>query len=57
MPVFHPTNGREGETAALFGRCPLNFNLRAGGFAPRQFNRWLPRASEDNALLAEFRIR
>ncbi len=27
-PVFHPTNGREGETATLLSRCPLNFSLR-----------------------------
>jgi len=32
-------NGREGETATLFGRCPLNFSLRGGGFAPRHLSR------------------
>jgi hypothetical protein len=41
-PVFHPTNGREGETATLFLRCPLNSNGLGGGFAPRQLNRSLP---------------
>jgi len=46
-------NGREGETATFIWRCPLNFSLRVIGFAPRHLNRWLPRASEDNALLAE----
>ena len=38
-PVFHPTNGREGETATFYERCPLNSNGLGGGFAPRQFNR------------------
>ena len=28
--------GREGETATLLSRCPLNSNGRGGGFAPRQ---------------------
>jgi len=32
-------NGREGETATLFGRCPLNFGGLGGGFAPRHLNR------------------
>ena len=32
-------NGREGETATLFGRCPLNSNGLSGGFAPRQLGR------------------
>jgi len=27
-------NGREGETAAFFGRCPLNYSRLGGGFAP-----------------------
>ena len=31
-------NGREGETAILFGCCPLNFSLRVAGFAPRHLN-------------------
>ena len=31
--------GREGETATLLSRCPLNFTLRVGGFAPRQLHR------------------
>jgi hypothetical protein len=26
-PVFHPTIGREGETAALLSRCPLSLTL------------------------------
>jgi len=34
-------NGREGETATLFGRCPLNSNGLSGGFAPRHFNRYV----------------
>ncbi len=38
MPVFHPTNGREGETAALFSCCPLNFGGLGGGFALRRLN-------------------
>ena len=32
-------NGREGETATLFGRCPSNSELRVFGFAPRHLNR------------------
>ena len=28
--------GREGETAILLSRCPLNFNGLGGGSAPRQ---------------------
>ncbi len=35
--------GREGETATFIWRCPLNFSLREFGFAPRQFNRSMPR--------------
>ena len=31
--------GREGETATLLSRCPLNSELRDGGFAPRHLNR------------------
>ncbi len=27
-PVFHPTNGREGETATLLSRCLVSLNLR-----------------------------
>jgi len=33
-------NGREGETATLFGRCPLNSNGLGGGFAPRHLKRY-----------------
>ena len=33
-------NGREGETATFLSRCPLNSELRVGGFAPRHLNRW-----------------
>ena len=33
------TNGREGETATLFGRCLFNFNLSVAGFAPCHLNR------------------
>ncbi|MDQ3749711.1 MAG: hypothetical protein M3367_12000 [Acidobacteriota bacterium] len=40
-PVFHPTNGREGETATFSSRCPLNSNGLGGGFAPRHLNRWV----------------
>ena len=29
-------NGREGETATLYERCPLNSNGLSGGFAPRR---------------------
>ena len=32
-------NGREGETATLLSRCPLNFNWLGGGFAPRHLSR------------------
>ncbi len=32
--------GREGETATLLSRCPLNFGGLGFGFAPRQLNRW-----------------
>jgi len=32
-------NGREGETATLLSRCPLNLNGLGGGFAPRHLNR------------------
>jgi len=32
-------NGREGETATLLSRCPLNFSGLGGGFAPRHLNR------------------
>ncbi len=31
--------GREGETATLLSRRPLNFGGLGGGFAPRQLNR------------------
>jgi hypothetical protein len=31
--------GREGETATFLSRCPLNFELRGFGFAPRHLNR------------------
>ena len=33
-------NGREGETATLFLRCPLNLNGLLFGFAPRHLSRW-----------------
>ena len=32
-------NGREGETATLLFRCPLNSTLREFGFAPSRPNR------------------
>ncbi len=32
--------GREGETATLLLRCPLNFGGLGGGFAPRQLRRY-----------------
>ena len=32
-------NGREGETATLFGRCFVSLTLRVAGFAPRHLNR------------------
>ena len=32
--------GREGETATLLSRCPLNSGGLGGGFAPRQLRRW-----------------
>ena len=40
-------NGREGETAALFGSYVVTFSLCVIGFAPRHLNRW--------ALLGECR--
>jgi len=39
-PGFHPTNGREGETAILLSRCPFIFTLTSGGFRPRHLNRY-----------------
>lgn len=33
-------NGREGDRATLFWRCPLNFSGLAGGFALRHLSRW-----------------
>ena len=36
-------NGREGETATFLSRCPLNLELRVGGFAPRHLSRSPPR--------------
>ena len=36
-------NGREGETATLLSRCPLNLSLRGGGFAPRHLSRYVAR--------------
>ena len=38
-PDFHPTIGREGETATFLSRCLLNSELREFGFAPRQLRR------------------
>ncbi len=32
-------NGREGKTATLYERRPLNLNGLGGGFAPRHLNR------------------
>ena len=32
-------NGREGETPTFLSRCPLNSELRVGGFAPRHLSR------------------
>jgi hypothetical protein len=32
--------GREGETATLLSRCPLNSNGLGGSFAPRQLRRY-----------------
>ncbi len=34
-------NGREGETATLFGHCPFSLSLRGGGFAPRHLSRYV----------------
>lgn len=34
-------NGREGETATLCWRCPLNSSGLGGGFAPRHFRRYV----------------
>ena len=34
-------NGREGETVTFLSRCPLNSNLRGGGFAPRHLSRYV----------------
>jgi len=38
-PVFHPTNGREGETATLLSTGLFTLTLRVFGFAPRHLNR------------------
>ncbi len=38
--------GREGETATLLSRCPLNLGGLSGGFAPRQFGRSAFRAEK-----------
>ena len=35
-PDFHPTNGREGETATLFATFFIKLYVVAGGFAPRR---------------------
>ena len=35
-PGFHPTIGREGETATFLSRCLSNLGGLGGGFAPRQ---------------------
>ncbi len=40
MPVFHPTIGREGETATFLYGLSVFPTLRVGGFAPRQLNRY-----------------
>jgi hypothetical protein len=31
--AFEQINGREGETATFFWRCPFTFSLRVAGFA------------------------
>ena len=33
-------NGREGETATLLLNLSITFDIDAGGFAPRQLNRY-----------------
>jgi len=38
-PGFHPTIGREGETATLLKTSLVSLTLRGGGFAPRRLNR------------------
>ena len=38
-PVFHPTIGREGETATLLFGLSVSLSLRGGGFAPRHLKR------------------
>jgi len=40
-PVFHPTNGREAETATLFGTSSVTFYVVAGGFRPRHLKRYV----------------
>ena len=40
-PVFHPTIGREGETATLLSTALFTLKLRVGGFAPRHLSRSL----------------
>ncbi len=42
--------GREGETATFLSRCPLNFELRVIGFAPRQLRRSVSRSMLQSAL-------
>jgi hypothetical protein len=44
-------NGREGETASLLSRCPLNLNGLGGGFAPRHLSRYMLRGSVSAQIL------
>jgi hypothetical protein len=50
-PVFHPTIGREGETATFLKRSFFNSELRVFGFAPRHLSRYV--ASPDNETMRE----
>ena len=55
-------NGREGETATLLFRCPLNSTLREFGFAPSRLNRsafgdFTNRYRRDNKNLCPAQIR
>ncbi len=44
-------NGREGETATLLSRCPLNSNGFGGGFAPRHLSRYASRLKTNDVVI------
>jgi hypothetical protein len=44
--------GHEAETATLFGTSSVTFHVVAGGFHPRQLNRWA--ASKSLSMSVDF---